>query len=203
MNASHMLKLILASHKHTESCMKDTGTHGYSGDSSYQRVHEHRRYVAALLRSRVRFGERLVEAEEALDVHGKGVRVFEVVRQENGACHDHQLKIKHDPRFTTTEQDAPTQSETRARRDTESVTCCSARKAARSEREERGARRTGAGRDSVRWTQIGSAARCVSVCARETFWMCVKHNEGVNALISDFQKHLAFIQDTLCFSFKL
>ncbi len=44
---------------------------------------------------------------------------------------------------------------------------------------------------------------CVSVCARETFWMCAKHNEGVNALISDFQQQLAFIQDTLCFSFKL
>ncbi len=105
-----MLKLILAVYKHTEKCREDTGTHGYSGDSSYQRVHEHRWYVTALLRSRVRFGERLVEAEEALDVHGKGVRVFKVVRQENGACHDHQLKIKHGLRFTTTEQDTPPQS---------------------------------------------------------------------------------------------
>ncbi len=143
----HMLKLILAVYKHTEKCREDTGTHGYSGDSSYQRVHEHRRYVTALLRSRVRFGERLVEAEEALDVHGKGVRVFKVVCQENGACHDHQLKIKHDPRFTTTEQDTPPQSVMCTSWHWER-TCCSARKAARSEREERGEQRTGAGRVS-------------------------------------------------------
>lgn len=44
-------------------------------------------------------------------------------------------------------------------------------------------------------TQIGSAAHvCVRVFTYVTFWMCVKHNEGVNTLISDFQNELPFIQ---------
>ncbi len=94
-----------------------------------------------------------------------------------------------------------------ARRDTESAHAAPRGKprGASERREESGGPVWGesAGRDSVRWTQISSAARCVSVCARETFWMCAKHNEGVNALIIDFQQQLAFIQDTLCFSFKL
>lgn len=165
---SRMLKLTLAAHAHTETCRKDTGTHGYSGDSSYQRVHEHRRNVTPLLRSRVGFGERLVEAEEALDVHGKGVRVFEVVRQENGACHDHQLKIKHDPRFTTTEQAATPQSETRARRDTESVTCCSAERA-RGERRAEDRRGEGQREMDTNWL---SGALCVRVRERDILDVC-------------------------------
>lgn len=152
-------------------------------------------------------------------MHGKGVRVFEVVRQENGACHYHQLKIEHDPRFTTREQDAPPQpardrtirdarAHTLRRRDTESATCCSARKAAQREREESGkrgpVRRESAGRDSVNWSLSGHKLAqlrvCVSACALVTFGKCVKHNEGVNTLISDFRNELAFIQS---FSFNL
>ena len=72
-------------------------THRESGDGGDQRVHQYGGDLAAVLRSGVGLGEGLVVAEEALDVHGEGVRVLKVVRQENGAGHDHQLEIEHDP----------------------------------------------------------------------------------------------------------
>ncbi|TNN83676.1 hypothetical protein EYF80_006194 [Liparis tanakae] len=70
-------------------------THRHSGDGGDEGVDEDGRRLAVVLRSRVGLGVGFVEAEEALDVHGERVRVLKVVRQQNGACHDDQLEIKH------------------------------------------------------------------------------------------------------------
>lgn len=78
-------------------------THRHSGDGGDEGVDEDRRRLAVVLWSRVWLGVGFVETEEALDVHGKRVRVFKVIRQQNGPCHDDQLEIKHIGRSVTTE----------------------------------------------------------------------------------------------------
>lgn len=65
------------------------------GHACGQRVEEHRGHGAAVLRARVRFAVRALVAEEALHVDREGVRVFEIVSQHHGPCHDHHLEVKH------------------------------------------------------------------------------------------------------------
>lgn len=71
-------------------------THQQRGQPSHHGVQQDGRDGAAVLRSQVRFGVGGVVAEEALDVHGEGVRVLKVVGQHDGPGHDHQLEVKHD-----------------------------------------------------------------------------------------------------------
>uniref|UniRef100_A0A8U7ML46 Uncharacterized protein n=1 Tax=Corvus moneduloides TaxID=1196302 RepID=A0A8U7ML46_CORMO len=65
------------------------------GHACGQRVEEHRRHGAAVLRARVGLSVRALVAEEALHVDGEGVRVLEVISQHHGPCHDHHLEVKH------------------------------------------------------------------------------------------------------------
>ncbi len=67
---------------------------GYGRD---ERVDEHRGDLAGVVRTGVGLREGLVVAEEALDVHGEGVRVLKVVSQQHRPSHDHQLEIEHYP----------------------------------------------------------------------------------------------------------
>lgn len=66
-------------------------------DGCDERVDEHRRDLAGIIRTRVGLREGLVVTEEALDVHGEGVRVLKVVSQQHRPSHDHQLEIEHYP----------------------------------------------------------------------------------------------------------
>lgn len=70
-------------------------THHQRGHAGHQRVQEHRRDRARLLRSKVRLRVRAVMAEKALDVYVERVRVLKVIRQHDRPCHDDQLKVKH------------------------------------------------------------------------------------------------------------
>lgn len=87
-------------------------------------------------------------------------------------------------------------------RDTENVTCCyslpgklhrASEKRVES-RERCGEKQRGGTSVNVSLSTHKLAhGVCVSVCWMwMTFWTCVKHNEGVNSLISDFQNEFAF-----------
>ncbi|MEQ2210331.1 hypothetical protein XENOCAPTIV_011976 [Xenoophorus captivus] len=68
-------------------------THQQRGQSGHHGVQQDGRDGAAVLRPQVRLGVRRVVAEEALHMHGEGVRVLEVVGQHDGPGHDHQLEV--------------------------------------------------------------------------------------------------------------
>lgn len=67
------------------------------GDGCDKRVDEHWGDLAGVVRTGVWLREGLVMAEEALDMHGEGVRVLKVVSQQHRPSHNHQLEIKHYP----------------------------------------------------------------------------------------------------------
>lgn len=78
-------------------------THRHSGDGGDKGIDEDRRRLTVVLWSWVWLGIGFVETEEALDMHGERVRVFKVICQQNGPCHDDQLEIKHIGCSVTTE----------------------------------------------------------------------------------------------------
>lgn len=71
-------------------------THQQRGQPGHHGVQQDGRDGAAVLRPQIRLGVGRVVAEEALHVHGEGVRVLEVVGQHDGPGHDHQLEVQHD-----------------------------------------------------------------------------------------------------------
>uniref|UniRef100_A0A8D2MLH9 Uncharacterized protein n=1 Tax=Zonotrichia albicollis TaxID=44394 RepID=A0A8D2MLH9_ZONAL len=81
-----------ASHR---SAVRAAPAYHQHGHACGQRVEEHRRHGAAVLRARVGLAVRALVAEEALHVDGEGVRVLEVISQHHGPCHDHHLEVKH------------------------------------------------------------------------------------------------------------
>lgn len=68
-------------------------THQQRGQPGHRGVQQDGRDGAAVLRPQVRRRVRRVVAEEALHMHGEGVRVLEVVGQHDGPSHDHQLEV--------------------------------------------------------------------------------------------------------------